>query len=137
MKKKGENKMTKHDFKDLETRFIDEYPFTYIISRNGDGNEMATLINFDRNCTDTHIEIPSYVNGIRVRIIDKAVFSGLDIESITLPNRLTTIRRNAFYNCKNLKKIEIPDSVKFIHDYAFAYCDKLEKIKWSNNSDCI
>ncbi len=43
-----------------------------------------------------------------------------------IPDTVTTIDDNAFYNCWNLYSITIPDSVTSIGDYAFSGCEHLE-----------
>ena len=51
-----------------------------------------------------------------------------DITSVSLPNGLTTIGKNAFRECPNLTSISIPNSVTSIGDYAFCYCNNLISI---------
>lgn len=51
-----------------------------------------------------------------------------EILSVTLPNGLREIGRNAFYACENLKACTIPAGVEKINGNAFAYCYALEKI---------
>jgi len=48
-----------------------------------------------------------------------------EIDSVVLPNGLTTIGDLAFYDCKNLVTVNIPSTVTKIGEYAFASCDKL------------
>ncbi len=67
-----------------------------------------------------------------VKIIDNCAFYSNNLQSITLPNSLTTIRNNAFYNSKSLIEIHIPKNVKVIGDYTFAACDNLKAIHLEN-----
>ncbi len=48
--------------------------------------------------------------------------------SYTIPDSVTTIGNDAFYDCDSLTSITIPDSVTTIGNYAFAYCDSLTSI---------
>ena len=48
--------------------------------------------------------------------------------SFTIPDSVTSIKNNAFYNCNLLKSITISDSVTSIGDYAFAYCSSLTSV---------
>ena len=50
------------------------------------------------------------------------------LESLTLPDGLTTIGCNAFESCEMLQAVVIPDSVTTIGDYAFDYCTSMETL---------
>ena len=47
------------------------------------------------------------------------------IESLVIPNGVTSIGDYAFYGCKNLMNISIPDSVVSVGESAFQGCSKL------------
>ena len=47
------------------------------------------------------------------------------LESITIPNSVTSIGESAFYGCSSLKSIVIPDSVTSIGKFAFSDCGNL------------
>ena len=51
-----------------------------------------------------------------------------NLTSISIPNSVTDIGRNAFCDCTNLTSIEIPSSVTSIGDDAFYACNSLESI---------
>ena len=60
--------------------------------------------------TDTDIVIPSYYKGLPVTIIGTGAFSGeTGVTSITIPDNITEMKTNAFYNCINLKRVYITD----------------------------
>lgn len=54
--------------------------------------------------------------------------SSVHINSITLPSSVTTIGKDAFNYCLNLRTINIPSSVTSIGDNAFMNCRSLPKI---------
>ncbi len=92
---------------------------------NGDGTCSVSL----GLCTDTHVVIPAVSpRGDRVTHIDKEAFVYSPMESITLPEGLTTIEESAFYHCGNLMSITIPASVTLIEDSAFAECGRLVEV---------
>ena len=111
----------------------ESYPYTYIIHNDSkdNGNPVIELMTFNKKCTDKDIKIPSQIDGIPVKIIGEALFTGTKIESVQIPDSIISIRRRAFYNCK-LKDVYIPDSVKFIRDDAFGFCRDLKTVRWSN-----
>ncbi len=49
-------------------------------------------------------------------------------DAYALPNSVTSIRHNAFYNCNNLTSIIIPESVTSIGNEAFYNCNNLTSI---------
>ncbi len=52
-----------------------------------------------------------------------------DIKSIIIPNTVTKICKNAFYECDSLISITLPDSITSIEESAFSKCSSLKKIK--------
>ena len=74
-------------------------------------------------------------NGIK--IIGTGAFYGLPIETIAIPNTITTIGNSAFSNCEELVSITIPSSVTKIDDYAFSSCPKIESIQLSSGLKTI
>lgn len=52
-----------------------------------------------------------------------------DSETVAIPDGVTSIGDNAFWNCSSLISIDIPDSVISIGDEAFFGCDSLESIE--------
>ena len=56
---------------------------------------------------------------------------------ITIPNSVTSIREDAFYNCSGLTAVTIPNSVTSIGDYAFAGCFDLTSVTIPNSVTSI
>ena len=71
------------------------------------------------------IYIPNSVTSIGASAF--AYCSGLD--SITIPNSITSIDVNAFSNCHGLKSFIVPASVTSIGEMAFFNCSRLESLK--------
>lgn len=59
---------------------------------------------------------------------EKCFYSASNLESVVLPEGITTIPAYAFNSCSNLNHIDIPSSVKEIATYAFIYCSKLDQV---------
>eukprot|EP00035_Acanthoeca_spectabilis_P006954 m.130859 g.130859 ORF g.130859 m.130859 type:complete len:837 (+) comp13732_c0_seq2:281-2791(+) len=47
---------------------------------------------------------------------------------VTIPDMLTSIPTNAFYNCSTLRSVAIPDSVTVVGGNAFKYCFSLTRV---------
>ena len=79
--------------------------------------------------TNTHIEIPSLINGDPVTAIGNDAFRNQsDLVSVVIPESIIRIGERAFHNCKGLSEITIPDSVLSIGKDAFNGCYGLRKI---------
>ena len=72
----------------------------------------------------TDIIIPDTITVIH----DNAFYNCQNVESITLPNSITEIGDFAFYNCKLVTSLLIPDSVTTIGEAAFFGCDNLVQV---------
>lgn len=61
--------------------------------------------------------------------IAEDAFSNLSsLVSVTIPNTIKYIWKNAFWFCKNLSYLDIPKSVTYIHEYAIRGCSGLQGI---------
>ena len=58
----------------------------------------------------------------------EAFFDCLNLTSITIPNSVTSIGDSAFWGCTGLTSITIPDSVTSIGEDAFSWCTSLTSI---------
>ena len=68
-------------------------------------------------------KIPSYTEHI-----GRSAFQGAALESIALPEGVTSIGNFAFYDNDRLKEIALPQSLTSIGHYAFSWCTALGKI---------
>lgn len=72
----------------------------------------------------TSVTVPNWVNRI-----GKDAFSGnTTLQKIVLPDSVSTIDFAAFENCTNLQEAYIPDSVRTIGSSAFSGCKSLQNI---------
>lgn len=79
--------------------------------------------------SDSHVVIPSEINGIPVTgISEKAFYQCEKLLAIEIPETVTYIGERAFTECKNLKSIDIPSQVTRIGEYAFGWCSNLSEI---------
>ena len=99
-----------------------------------------SIVGYEGN--SSNVVIPSTINGRPVVKIGTRVFEGIIVESVSIPNSVTTILeyafedniflkslrlprgvisigKGAFYNCRNLETVEIPSSVESIGADAF------------------
>ena len=99
---------------------------TYRIDENG-----ATITAAEATLTEANI--PSSVefegNQYPVTKINEKVFSGnTNLESVTLPESLTTLGSRSFESCQSLKTIKIPSGVTTIPYQCFLECSSLESV---------
>ena len=96
----------------------------YNFSRDGSGYSVVGI----GSCTDKDVVIPSSHQNLPVTEIGHAAFSQCGITSVALPDSVTFIGNDAFYDCRNLTSVVLPDSVTSIGEDAFAYCNSLTSI---------
>ncbi|HBA93699.1 MAG TPA: hypothetical protein DCZ02_03700 [Ruminococcaceae bacterium] len=86
---------------------------------------------------DTNLVLSDVVNGIVPKELGGNLFKNSDIESIVLPDTVTTIGDNAFYN-SNLKSITAKSVTMDIPNNATIYCsDKLTGVDFPDEyKDC-
>ena len=81
---------------------------------------------------DNRLHVPTSLKSVIVTggtIVHNYVFYCCEsIESIKLPNTITSIGTQSFYYCSSLKEIVIPDSVTTVGEQAFARCSALASV---------
>lgn len=75
------------------------------------------------------VEIPEEYRGEPVVGIRGNVFAKLSkLETVILPDTITTIRGYAFQDCKNLTTVKMPDTMSYLGGGVFSGCRLLENI---------
>ncbi len=70
-----------------------------------------------------------------VVIIGEDAFKGCTFESISIPNQITRICRDAFWDCYLLSYIYIPNSVEYLGSGVFYECSDLERINFGGTME--
>lgn len=96
----------------------------YDVSADG---KYAEVISYTGKAKD--VKIASIYKGLPVTSIYQGAFKSKSIESVVIPDSVTSIGESAFDCCSSLKNIVIPDSVTNIGDTAFYYCHNLKSIE--------
>lgn len=103
--------------------------------------EDDTLIITSYKGTDTEVVVPAKIGKSSVSTIDGKAFAVLtdgvmskyrenrkNIISVEIPEGITGIKSDAFYNCKKLQRIVIPSSMRVIGWHAFENCFSLNDV---------
>lgn len=116
-----------------------QYPFGYIFGTKYYGGSVATMQYYyayyhgsstNRIASNTYY-IPEKLKTVTVmggNILYGAFYGCTKLESITIPDSVTSIGSYAFYNCTSITSITIPTKATDIRNYAFAYCSNLTSI---------
>ena len=70
-------------------------------------------------------------------ICDDAFRQCGSLQSITIPNSVTSIGDYAFFSCESLQSVTIPNSVTSIGDFAFCRCKSLQSVTIPNSVTSI
>ncbi len=110
-----------------------EGKYTYEVT-----NGQATITGFDYYYgDDKNVVIPATLGGYPVTAIgDSAFESKSSLESITIPEGVTTIGAGAF-SWTYITSVTIPSTVRVIGDEAFYYCSNLTKVVIPNGVKTI
>jgi hypothetical protein len=133
-------------------KFCEEHPaiskFFELKTENGIQYRASTVLGFADDATEIIVpdemtalpeaKFPQSVEKIVLpdsltKLRNEIFYNCINLKSVKLPNTITSIPRRAFWNCTSLESIEIPDSVVTYSEYAFASCENLKHIKHSSN----
>lgn len=96
-----------------------------------DGNGKHHLTYYEG--TDTVVTLPANYEGEDYCIGENAFYGRNEIDTIVLPETVTSIGASAFYNCSSLSAINIPSGVTSIGNNAFYGCSSLDTIVLPDN----
>ena len=96
-----------------------------------------TVTSYDVSKGGANVVIPKEYNGKPIVAIGDKAFDRTEanegfanwITSISIPDTVTSIGKNAFYGCTRLESITLPEGLESIGDEAFRYCNSLKKIE--------
>ena len=101
----------------------DSFTYTYVKNETG-----ITIIGFEGELPAT-LTIPKEIDGFPVNGIGGWTFQGChNLNSVVIPDGITSIGIHSFSECKNLSSISIPDSATSIDSCAFKGCSSLSSI---------
>ncbi len=83
------------------------------------------------NGSATTLTIPSILGGYPVTTVT-GFRECTTLQSVTIPNSVTTISLSAFSGCTSLQSVTIPNSVQDINEWAFSDCTSLQNIELPN-----
>lgn len=87
----------------------------------------AAIIDIQK-LTLQNVEIPEYINDKPVIALNKRLFKGNGLVTLSVGNRLVSILEEAFAECKNLKSIKFGNNIRTLGDGAFRGCVSLETV---------
>ncbi len=112
-----------------------QYPFGYIFGTSsytgGTAVKQYYYGSSTSSTTSTTYYIPSSLRSVTVtggNILYGAFDNCSMLTSVTIPNSVTSIGKEAFYGCSGLTSVTIPDSVTSIGNYAFSGCSGLTSV---------
>ena len=111
-----------------ESQVVDGVTWCYSISA-GKVTIVAGSIGYQED-----LKIPSSLAGCPVTGIGEEAFGWCDMTSVTIPEGVVRIEREAFYGCSKLTSVKIPKSVTYIGVYALSACRSLTLISVASNS---
>lgn len=118
----------------LSYKVLDEYAKTVMVK---DGKNATGELVIPSEAIYTSSYEPEPIAYTVVGIEREAFLSNANIESVSIPNSVTTIGNLAFYDCTGLWEIDIPNSVTTIGSQAFYRCTSLYNVKMSNSLTSI
>ena len=115
-----------------ESAEMTEGDFSYVIVNNS----YARITRYSGSATS--VQVPSTIGGYAVQVIGARAFQGNTVlESVELPDGLTTIYAYAFENCTGITSIHLPDSITTLGYKVFGGCSNLVSanypVNWVNS----
>ena len=102
-------------------------------------NEEYVITGYEGNDVDVVLPSKIYdgVNSAYVREIADEAFKNYYLESVTMPNTITTIGDDAFNNCSSLETINFSSNLTEIGENAFYACGQLTTVNIPNSVSYI
>ena len=93
----------------------------------------TTLIRYPEGKSATSYIIPNSVTSVGY----DAFYNCSSLTSVTIPNSVTSIKWGAFSECRSLTSVTIPNGVTSIEGYAFSECSSLTSVTIPNSVTTI
>ena len=125
--------------------YVDDVPTSWFTDDEMEALKLKYSLNNDKasytvsgkgSISKTDLVIPSTYRGKPVTSIGRVFEYYTSIKSISLPNTLTSIQEQAFYQCKYLTEITLPTSLESLGDNVFSHSG-LETISVPGNVKTI
>ena len=93
------------------------------------GSESSNPLRYAQHLYINNEEIKDLVipNGVTA-IKKNAFYNCAGLTSVTIPNSITNIGESAFYSCAGIQSINIPSSINLINESTFAYCSGMTSL---------
>ncbi len=93
-------------------------------------DEATGTITGVKDTTITEAVIPESINGVEVKVIgSRAFFDCRDsLKTVSIPEGVTFIEKEAFYCCRQLESVSLPDGLLTIGKEAFSTCEILKDV---------
>ncbi len=86
----------------------------------------STLYIVGYTGSDMNVKVPSKYEGMKVTAIAARGLEGIKLKTIDLPDTIESIGKYAFRNCTELTKIVIPEKVTLLEAQTFYNCKKMK-----------
>ena len=112
--------------------------WTYSVSKETDAATLSAVSRADGKALAGALVIPSSVNGKTVTTIASDSFTGLQITSLSFDEGVKVINAGAFANCTSLETLTLPNSLTTLRgssstgNGAFAGCSALKSVNLGN-----
>ena len=140
---------TQWDFTDVTIISAADVPWYTFYSWDPESatNTIENVIVLDEIVPKSAKSLFSYINASNysglekvlnnINSIQRSMFEDSGITSITIPNNIQTIEKEAFYSCRNLTNITIQGDITSVGDRAFSGCNALTNITLSEGLTTI
>jgi len=117
-----------------------QYPLGYLFGTNEYVGGIPTQQQFYAGSTTTFTTytyyLPSTLKNVKVlggNVNSGAFYNCTTLESVVIPDDITSVESYAFYNCNALMSVNIHENITKICEYAFYACNSLENITIPKN----
>ena len=81
--------------------------------------------------TSSAVTVPGSINGLTVKSIGKWAFFGSNVKEVIISEGITSIEKEAFYNCQSLETVVLPSTMERTGEAVFRFCQNLKNVTFS------